>query len=266
MSTTQRKQRNTIRQQRKPIHKNTRRGFRKSSNGVQIGIPKSDVETVIRMPAQPLFPVRTKRMMLPYYVGFQLTSGGTAAAGSYVFSLNGMYDPDVTGTGGQPMGFDQMMTFYEHYTVHRCEVVAVIRNQNTTLFADCSLAVRADSTQVTNVQTLMENGNAVASKLLPSPQFGSMRQLSLACDIDTFGGVDDLQDNEDYRGGAGSNPTEQTYLHVSLWNIESLTAVGAWVELRMKFHAVFTEPRVISISVQKKLKELVLANSQEGKV
>lgn len=33
------------------------------------------------------------------------------------FSANGLYDPDLTGVGHQPRGFDQMMTLFDRYVV-----------------------------------------------------------------------------------------------------------------------------------------------------
>lgn len=53
---------------------------------------------------------------MKYYDTFQInpSAGGI---GSYIFSANGMYDPNITGGGHQPRGFDQLMTMYDHYTV-----------------------------------------------------------------------------------------------------------------------------------------------------
>jgi len=36
---------------------------------------------------------------------------------TYLFSANGMYDPNITATGHQPYYFDQMTALYNHYTV-----------------------------------------------------------------------------------------------------------------------------------------------------
>lgn len=44
-------------------------------------------------------------------------TGGVS--GTQIFSANGMYDPDITGTGSQPYYFDQLMAVYDHYTVVR---------------------------------------------------------------------------------------------------------------------------------------------------
>lgn len=42
----------------------------------------------------------------------------TAASFSNVFRLNGIYDPNLTGTGHQPMGHDQWNNFYNEYQVY----------------------------------------------------------------------------------------------------------------------------------------------------
>lgn len=49
-----------------------------------------------------------------------------SAASSWTFQLNGLYDPDVTTTGHQPMGYDQFAALYEHYKVVgvRCQLEA----------------------------------------------------------------------------------------------------------------------------------------------
>lgn len=38
------------------------------------------------------------------------------------FSLNSIFDPDITGAGHQPYGFDQMATIYARYKVLACDV------------------------------------------------------------------------------------------------------------------------------------------------
>lgn len=52
---------------------------------------------------------------------------GAGVAGQYIFSCNSLYDPNVSGTGHQPYGFDQLMALYNHYTVTgaRCRVTMI---------------------------------------------------------------------------------------------------------------------------------------------
>jgi len=37
----------------------------------------------------------------------------------YAFRLNSMYDPNFSGTGHQPQGYDQMASVYGRYTVYK---------------------------------------------------------------------------------------------------------------------------------------------------
>jgi hypothetical protein len=229
---------------------------REISSGVSlVGNPLMDVTCVVRMAAAPLFPARSKVMMLPYYTSFQVSSGAVAA-GTFITSMNGLYDPLTTG-GSQPMGFDQMMIFYEHYTVLKCKAVAVIRNQSTALCTDACLAVRADVTPITSIKTIMETGNSIAVKLGIGNGQGHVKELALEVDVAKFGGVDDILDNFDSRGTVAANPVEQSYLHISCWNSETVGTVNIWVELRLQYYAVFTEPRVITPSMLKYMKDLV---------
>lgn len=46
----------------------------------------------------------------------------------YTFAGNSLYDPDITGTGHQPMGFDQWQGFYNKYTVYGSKIRATFCN------------------------------------------------------------------------------------------------------------------------------------------
>lgn len=72
----------------------------------------------------PQYPTsRCKIVKLRYASTITLDPGaGTLVYHDYL--ANGMYDPDVTSTGHQPMGFDQWMAFYDHFKVigSKCSV------------------------------------------------------------------------------------------------------------------------------------------------
>jgi len=55
---------------------------------------------------------------LSYGVDVTLTTAGSSSAGvTYVFRLNSLYDPDLTGTGHQPYQYDQLTAIYSRYLV-----------------------------------------------------------------------------------------------------------------------------------------------------
>lgn len=46
----------------------------------------------------------------------------------YQFAGNSLFDPDITGTGHQPYGFDQWSAFYNKYTVFGCKAEFTVVN------------------------------------------------------------------------------------------------------------------------------------------
>ena len=59
-----------------------------------------------------------------YVEEFELNPGLGSVA-SYVFRANGLYDPNYTGAGHQPYGFDQWMTYYNQFTVLGSKMKAI---------------------------------------------------------------------------------------------------------------------------------------------
>lgn len=52
----------------------------------------------------------------------QVMSESTVGTGcTYTYSLNNLYDPDKTGTGSQPINFDQIASLYTQFRVVRCD-------------------------------------------------------------------------------------------------------------------------------------------------
>ena len=61
---------------------------------------------------------------LRYSTKFTLNPAASTNVVQHVFSANGLYDPDITGVGHQPRGFDQLMSLYAQYTVTKCQMRA----------------------------------------------------------------------------------------------------------------------------------------------
>jgi len=200
----------------------------------------------------PLFPPRYK-CSLRYADFFTLTST-SGAVGSYVISCNGLYDPDVTGTGHQPAGFDQMMASYEHYTVLRSRITATFHNTSTTAAGTIAISVNAALTPITVSNQILEDGLATVDRI---GQFGvsnAIQTLQRSCDIARFGGVDNLLDDDNYRGTIAANPAESSYFIIQSWCIEAATFACS-VEFVVEFEAIFTEPRKIGESLSRMSEE-----------
>jgi hypothetical protein len=240
------------------------RGSKGNYSGSAIRVPRDTaIVPTVRMVEMPLFGIRSKHKSLPYYSNNSLSLSATSTATSYVYSANGLYDPDISGTGTQPRGFDQMMIFYEHYTVTRALIEVTFRNFTATTSPIVFIAARGDVTNVSNAIDVMEQGNSVSVQLLPANVTGSIQKLSMVMNIARFLGFDDIMDSNVARGDIAANPAEGAFFHVGGFNNETLAAGTVQFQVRIRYLAVFTEPRVITPSLSSAFARLLLASKEE---
>jgi len=196
----------------------------------------------------PIFPTRTMKR-LRYSDNFFLTSASGAVA-SYVFSANGLYDPNITGTGHQPMGFDQMMQFYNHYCVTWARATIVAVNQSTGF--PCQLVIRQDSTNtpITSIDRILEAGGSAYTHLDLYGSTNSQKELSLIVNVPKLQGVtlDNALADATLRGDASANPTEQTYFHIQIFNSFGSTISAVNFDIIIEYISYFAEPRDQALS------------------
>jgi len=110
--------------------KRKRRRPERSQSSVVSRVRRLGRVTTVRgaktLPRLPIAIPRTKRIALVYYQEFDLTTAGGGY--SQVFRGNGPYDPDETGAGSQPTGYDQWAAFYKRYVVHGSKIMAQLHN------------------------------------------------------------------------------------------------------------------------------------------
>lgn len=189
----------------------------------------------------PLLPL-SKDGTLPYYDQNNFTTG-SVTAGGYVFTANGLFDPNITGVGHQPMGFDQMMLFYEHYTVTKAKITVNFYNLDTDDSVVVGLLVAPDATLETNFSKLNENGMLKKHWLTPSGGHDPKCSITLFANISKINGKKDVRSEDDFRGDAVSNPAEQTYFHLFAYNQATVNTVNVAFEVMIEYSAKFTEPR-----------------------
>ena len=167
---------------------------------------------------------------------------------NHVFSANDLYDPDVTGTGHQPRGFDQLMGFYDHFTVIGSRITVKLLNSDSIIQGEfCSVRLRDDSTHAPNVTTIREDPGIRSTVLGHASSGRNMGVLSKGFSAKSFFhkppmGVDELQ------GSATSSPLEGAYFHINTnsQSTGSTDAVEAYVTI--DYTAVFTEPKMPATS------------------
>lgn len=172
---------------------------------------------------------------------------GTPNATGYVFTANGLYDPNITSVGHQPLGFDQMMLIYEHYTVTKAKITVTFTNLSSNPIY-VALYISPDGTILTDPNQIVENGQIKKTYLEKVAVDGATKTLVLYCDIAKENGIKSVLLENDYRGTIAANPVEQSYFVLAAW--DPFSGVGASVQATalIEYTARFTEPKKLTTS------------------
>jgi len=195
------------------------------------------------------FPER-KKVQLRYCTVVTLNaSSGTAA---YVFALNGMYDPEITGTGHQPSYFGTWGAVYRRYGVTQCDV-CVTHMQSSTSNVSPAIAgyiVDTSGNQVssgTDPMHLVEQPYAQFFRVAVGNDSNGLRPGSLMARVPVakWFGLTDQQLLADDRlcGTVVSNPSAPLFMELWAGAIASdtpSTSISFLVEL--VYHATFVDP------------------------
>jgi hypothetical protein len=171
---------------------------------------------------------------------------------TYVFRANDLFDPDFTSTGHQPMGFDQMIVFYNHFAVDKSRILCTFKNQATGTMR-VALRVDADTTPITNYDTLLEFGGLTTDTLESKGVYGANKELTLTADIPRLQGIPrkNITTDPSLIGNAGASPSDGTFFHISVWDpLGGGGTVG--VDVLIEFGAWFFEPRNLTPSIKEK--------------
>lgn len=142
----------------------------------------------------------------------------TTACVANVFAANGLYDPDLTGVGTQPRGFDQLCSstgLYSGYKVFGSKVSVRFVSQaaDTTGITYVGISLRSSSTFATGPETNLSDRYTV-KKVLTGINSGTTRTLTNYFSAKKFLGLVDVKDEDALQGAYNSNPSRLLYFHV----------------------------------------------------
>lgn len=188
-----------------------------------------------------------------YVTDISIDPVGPGIMASHVFRANSMYDPDQSGVGHQPYGFDQYVPqLYNHATVLGSKITAVfslgnpavINAQNNII---CGLSLLDNATPQTNPSLVREQGGYCSWTMVTNAQ--QPRRKSLKYSAKKFHGVKDVKDNQQLQHSADGDPTEGAYFH--LWAAPSAYNVDAsnvLIQVIIDYIALLQEPNTFGQS------------------
>lgn len=144
---------------------------------------------------------------------------------SYIFQANSIWDPNVSGTGGQPMSRDEYAQLYNYYRVLKSRVVATyIPTVGGAAGAMvCGISVQPDTTTVTDFNSIRETKSShyriVAgdtNKVTVTNGYNAKKMFSA-----NMGSLNALM---------SSSPGEGAYFHIYVTNVNS-SGDGAAIDI-----------------------------------
>jgi len=172
----------------------------------------------------------------------------TASVGRYVFTANGLFDPNITGGALAPAGFSQLMLSYNHYLVTHARITVLFTNNSTTPTM-VGIAMDGDSTGTSDPSNLLELPKEQLVALNGASLDGSQKTITLSVNTAKYYGTDIMADPT-FRGDVASNPTEQVYFHCVCFSVKGGTC-DVFMQVKIDYTAKFFEPRELSPSLQK---------------
>lgn len=183
-----------------------------------------------------------QRATFVYAENVALNPAGAPA--NYVFSCNGLYDPNITGTGHQPRGFDQLMALYDHYVVIGARITVMYSNQDGSNAQFVTVRVLDTATPTATTKNVMENRYVKAACADVATGGNPSGSLDLSINPNKFLGRSKPLSDPDVKGSAAANPVEQCYFHISTFATDSLTDPGAMdVFVRIEYDTLLLEPK-----------------------
>lgn len=179
---------------------------------------------------------------------FRLTPTTSQVPVSHVFSLNGMYDPDITGVGHQPLGFDQLVgTMYDHYTVIGARAKVTFTNLSNSSPSNLILQLKDTTTTSTDMSAIIENGTCVTGVAGLSTSGHCCKTLSINCSMKKFFSRNVMNDDK-YEGNAGNNPLEGVYLHITQQQMGGSGLDPVSFNIEIEYVTILHEPRQLASS------------------
>lgn len=178
------------------------------------------------------------------------TTAGTSVNALYL--ANGMFDPTIAIGGHQPMGYDNIMALYDHFTVTGSKITATITPDNTTYVPfQLSIYLAPGSSVISPAAPARlretDRVNWVISN--PSTSWKGVSAVSNYFSASKFFGVKDAVGESSYKGSATSDPTETAVFQILYGALdEASSAPAATVAVDIEYTAVFTEPKAFAQS------------------
>lgn len=195
-------------------------------------------------PSTSIGPLRTVQRAKFIYQDNIVLNPGIGTFDQHVFSANGLFDPNVTGIGHQPRGFDELMQMYDHYLVTSCKMTIWINSSenggNGNLLM--VLSVRDNVSAITSQPDVLEYRYIKVAQTDSVSKQGGF--LTITCRPGKFLGFTNMRNEKDLQGNVGANPTEGAFIYIHCGAVDGANDPGnVQAQVRIEYETLLMEPK-----------------------
>jgi len=183
---------------------------------------------------------------LPYILSGRVNPG-IVAYSDQVFRLNSVFDPDFSGVGHQPRGFDQWSQVYNQYRVSRCDVNILVRQR-----ASHGINVRAiANNQSASLGPDFNLGEFMAHTYLGQTSSNTrplQRKLSYQPHKVLGNTWTQYIGSNNTSAITTTNPADEAYLHIVVQQVDQATVCDFEYEVQLLYRVTFFDRANLAIS------------------
>lgn len=158
-----------------------------------------------------------------------------------IFRANSLYDPDYTGAGSQPMGFDQFTTLYNHYEVYGSRIeLQIVPNGNNGYFG---ITIDDDATLTTSLTDAMTQ-RGTRWKAVPNSASSIIKVYNSYSQVKAFGKSSRGTDNQ--KAQYNANPGEQQFFMCWCAGVNNADPAQFSCIARVTYFAKFSELKTLA--------------------
>lgn len=177
------------------------------------------------------------RIVHPWSHGSTMSEAGAGLGVVYSFIVNNLYDPNFTGGGTQPIGFDQYAALYSRYRVLKAKI-RITFVQRTTIPCRVGYYLSPQSTTPADNNAWLVQNKSARYKML-GVYTGGDNVADFVADVDIAQVLgltrQEVLIDQDFSAGTGAGPARNAYLHIFTSSVGGVVAttdytVSVWFE------------------------------------
>lgn len=172
---------------------------------------------------------------------------GAGVAASYVFAANGLFDPNITGVGHQPMGYDQLAALWNQYVVVGGVIKVSFSNADGTQSQLVGITLKDSASTTPDPRQYIEWGNTTWDTVGPLSS-SPVKVLKHKFDIGKFA-AQDIYNEQSFTGSVATNPSNTLHLVVWCAPVDALSNLNpVYANVEIMYDVIFRSPGATTLS------------------